>query len=328
MKNMKKNIAILAGGNSSESEISIKSASQIIKNIDTTKYNPYLVAIKELDWKVIVGEVRSDIDKNDFSFMLQNEKIKFDCIFIAIHGTPGEDGLLQAYFDLLKIPYTSCDSICSTITFDKWTCNNFLKNFDINIAKSWLCNSKTDIKELEKKINYPCFVKPSRGGSSFGVSKVKKAEELQNAINKAKEECESILIEEFIDGTEITCGIFKGKDKEIIFSITEIVSKNEFFDYEAKYITGKSEEITPARISKEMENICKETTSQIYDLLNCKGIVRVDYIISKKNALYFLEINTIPGMTEQSIIPKQAKEYGIELKELYSMMIEEAVLVG
>jgi D-alanine-D-alanine ligase len=324
---MKKNVAIIAGGDSSEYEISLGSARQISNILDRSKYNPYTILLKGTDWH-LADESRQPVtvDKNDFSLILNNKKISFDCSLIAIHGTPGEDGKLQAYFELLKIPYTTSGVHSSALTFNKFSCNTYLRGFEILTAKSLLLKKteKYDRKDITAKVGLPCFVKPNEGGSSYGISKVSKSDDLEPAINKAFAEDQQVLIEQFIKGTEITCGVLKTLNKEIILPLTEIVSKNEFFDYEAKYTPSKSEEITPARVSKDIEKKCKQLSSRIYDMLNCRGVARIDYILSG-NQLFFLEINTVPGMTEYSIVPKMVRTYGMSLTDFFTLIIEDAM---
>ncbi|MCX6257186.1 MAG: D-alanine--D-alanine ligase [Bacteroidia bacterium] len=321
---MKKNIAILAGGDSSEYDVSIGSARQIAGVLDRSKYVPYTILLKANDWHYADESGNKSIDKNDFSLVIKGKKIRFDFAIIAIHGTPGENGILQGYFDLLRIPYSTCNVHVSALTFNKFSCNTFLRGFEVLTAKSDLIRKKDkyDLKEITDDVGLPCFVKPNEGGSSCGVSKVSKYDDMENAVQKAFAEDDQILIEQYIKGTEITCGLIKTGNKEIIFPLTEIVSKNEFFDYEAKYNAEKSEEITPARVSKDIEKRCKQLSSKIYDLLGCRGVVRIDYILSG-NQLYFLEINTVPGMSENSIVPKMARAHGMSLTELFTLIIEE-----
>ncbi len=325
---MKKNIAILAGGDSSESVISLKSAEQIRLILDKTKYNTFTIYVKKNEW-IITSDKYCDtiINKDDFSFSWDNTKIKFDFALIAIHGTPGEDGKLQSYFEILRIPYSTSDSLISALTFNKYACKAYLDYAGIKSANSVLIrkNDKINTNKIISKLGLPCFVKPNSGGSSFGVSKVKTKDDLSPAIKKAFNEDNEIIIESFLKGTEVSCGIIKTKNKEIIFPITEIVSENEFFDYEAKYKKGKAKEITPARISKKAEEATKKLTSKIYDTLNCKGIVRIDYMINDETP-NFIEINTVPGMSAESIIPKQAKVYGISMTEIFTMIIEDLIL--
>ena len=249
--------------------------------------------------------------------------IRFDAAFIAIHGTPGENGLLQGYFDMLRIPYSSCGAFCSALTFNKHACKQYLKENNIVMADAILLrkDEKPDIEGIIERIKLPCFVKPNDSGSSFGVTKVKKREELLPAIEEAKKESSEVLIEAFMKGRELACGVVRTKNKKIILPLTEIISKNEFFDYEAKYTPGKSDEITPAEIDSETGEEIQRLGSLIYDLLACKGIVRVDFILVGKTP-YFLEINTVPGMTEESLIPKQVLAAGISFEDFYSMVIE------
>ena len=325
---MKKNIAVIAGGNSSEYYISLQSAETIAQAIDKEKYNVYTVQIRNKDW-----ELTSDrfcgipINKNDFSFNDNGQKIKFDCAYIAIHGTPGEDGKLQSYFDMIGLPYTSCNVLCSSLTFNKYFCNSYLKQRGIKAAKSVLIKKgeKINAGKILETTGLPCFVKPNEGGSSFGISKVKKEEDLLPAIEKAFEESPQVIIEQFVAGREITSGLVKIDGKEYIFPLTEIKSANEFFDYEAKYDAEETQEITPAPIDEKLAEKCKNLSSQIYDYLNCSGIVRIDYILHD-NEFNFLEINTVPGMSAASIVPKQIKEYGINMKDLLTDIIENAIL--
>jgi len=324
---MKKNIAIVAGGDSSEYVISLKSAEQIAKWIDKEKYNVYTILARGTEW-IIKSDSFCDliVNKDDFSFSLNNQKTTFDCALITIHGTPGEDGKMQGYFDTLHIPYTTSNVLASAITFNKVFSKNYLKPFNIPLA-NFITLKKGDIIDADKIIvvtGLPCFVKPNCGGSSFGVSKVKDKEKLFEAIEFAYKEDNEVIIEEFLPGTELTCGLLKTKEQTIIFPPTEIVSKTEFFDYEAKYTDGMCEEITPARISAELTQEIQQLSSQIYDILQLSGIVRIDYIYSK-NKLYFMEVNTAPGMSAASIVPKQAGAMGIEMKDLFTLVIEDSL---
>ena len=324
---MKKNIAVITGGDSSEYYISLQSAETIANGIDKEKFNVYMVLIKGNDW-----ELSSDfhcgipINKNDFSFNDNGQKVKFDCAYISIHGTPGEDGKLQSYFEMIGLPYVSCDVLCSSLTFNKYFCNTYLKQLGVSIPESVLVKKQNAIntKQIIKKTGLPCFVKPNEGGSSFGISKVKTESELIPAINKAFQESDQVIIEQFIDGREITAGLVKVQKKEYLFPLTEIKTANEFFDYKAKYDNKETQEITPAPIDNNLTAECKKLSSSIYDHLNCRGIVRIDYIIND-GKLYFLELNTIPGMTSVSLVPKQIKEYGINFTNLLSEIIEDAI---
>ena len=318
---MKKNIAILRGGNSSEIAISIKSADLVYKNIDTNYYVPFIVHIEGLDWFVWHNESKIELDKNDFSFQLKNKKIKFEGVFMAIHGTPGEDGILQGYFDLLNIPYNCSGAFESALTFNKAMCNALLKQFNIPSAKAVLLNKNEtyDLLKIEKEIGFPCFVKPNRAGSSFGISKVYKNTEFKQALKEAFIHDSQVMIESFVEGTEVSCGIIQKAETLIAFPLTEITTENDFFDYEAKY-NGKSEEITPARVSTLERDLVQTLSKKIYKLLNLKGMVRMDFILENQQA-YLIEVNTIPGLSEESIIPQQSKSYGMSLKELFSLTL-------
>jgi D-alanine-D-alanine ligase len=319
-----KTIAIVSGGDSSEFEVSVKSANEV-GNVLSSKYIVYLILIRGTNWYWEDQKGRfHNIDKNDFSLVADEYKIRFNAVFIAIHGTPGENGLLQGYFDMMSIPYTSCSAFCSALTFNKQACKLFLKEYNIPMADAILIRrgEKPNTKNIIKRVGLPCFVKPNDSGSSFGVTKVKKSEELISAIDTALKESNEVMIEAFMDGREVACGVVKTKNKTIVLPVTEIISKNEFFDYEAKYTPGKSIEVTPADLPAVVTNDIQRLSSLIYDLLGCKGIVRVDFIIIGQLP-YFLEINTVPGMTEESLVPKQAAAAGIPLEELYSMVLED-----
>ncbi|MDO9152101.1 MAG: D-alanine--D-alanine ligase [Paludibacter sp.] len=321
---MKKNIAIVAGGDSSEVDVSLKSAAGLYSFIDKDRYNLFVVTIVGKMWQVQWSEnEKIAIDKNDFSFTRKGEKIKFDFAYITIHGTPGENGILQGYFDLIRLPYSCCGVLAAALTFNKFTCNQYLKGFGVKVSDSLVIRKGQSIsnEEVSQKIGLPCFVKPNVGGSSFGVTKVKSIDQLQNAIAKAFAEGGEVLIETFMDGTEITCGMYKTKQKTVVFPVTEVVPKNEFFDFDAKY-KGESEEITPARISQSLTERVQKLTSAIYDILGCKGIVRVDYIITKGELINLLEVNTTPGMTTASFIPQQVAAAGLDIKDVMSEIIE------
>lgn len=321
---MKKNIAIIAGGNSSEVVVSLKSASGLYSFMDKERYNLFIVTIVGNRWQVeLPDEKKIEIDKNDFSFKSDAGKVNFDFAYITIHGTPGEDGILQGYFDLLGIPYSTCNVLTSAITFNKFTCNQYLKGFGVRVSESLIlrCGQTISEDEVAQKIGFPCFVKPNVGGSSFGVTKVKTREQVQPAINKAFSEGHEVMIEAFMQGTEITCGMYRVKGKTVVFPITEVVSQNEFFDFDAKY-KGQVEEITPARISAELTQRVQRLTASIYEILNCKGIVRIDYIISEGDVINLLEVNTTPGMTETSFIPQQIRAAGLDIKKVLTEIIE------
>ncbi len=326
---MKKNIALIAGGYSGEVPISLSSSVMIEKVLDKNKYNVYKIIIDKLNWYYTDGAgKRFEINKTDFSLCLDQTKILFDCAFIIIHGTPGEDGKLQGYFEMLEIPYTTCDSITSALTFNKAFCNAVVKGFNVvNISNSIHIFKNSDISddEILQKISLPCFVKPNAGGSSVGMSKVSSKEELRSAIDKAFLEDEQVLIEEYVKGRELTCGMIRTKGEELIFPVTEIISKKDFFDFEAKY-KGMSDEITPALISEDLKNRIQNTSHVLYQRLNCKGIVRFDYIYNEDaEKLYFLEVNTVPGQSEKSIVPQQAAAMGISTSQLYDLLIESVI---
>ena len=318
-----KNIAIIAGGNSSEHEVSMKSGKNIYNEIDETRYNKYLVVLKERDWHVEIGEEKFPVDKNDFSFTRNGEKILFDFAYITIHGVPGENGLLQGYLDMMGVPYGCCNVLASALTFDKHTCNTYLKSYGVNVADSVMLirGMAYDVNEIINEVGLPCFVKPNAEGSSFGVTKVKEATQLEDALKKAFALCREVLIETFIDGTELTCGVVKAGDMDITMPIAEVVPKNEFFDFEAKYDPTKSDEIIPARISPELTNRIKTLSSMIYDILRCEGIIRVDYIV-REDEIFMLEVNTTPGMTSNSFVPKMVRAMGGTLREVLTKIID------
>jgi len=320
---MKLKIAVLSGGNSSEAEVSIKSGRQVVNWIDKEKFEVYPIIIMGTRW-TLDDEDGPVINKTDFSVIKNGEKIKFDFAYIIVHGTPGENGLMSGYFELLGIPHSTCNTLVSSLTFDKYFCKLALREINMLMAKAILIkkNQKITPEEIVKAVGLPCFIKPNAGGSSCGTSKVKTKEEIPAALELAFKEDNEIIIEEFIKGTEVSCGVIKTKKKTFIFPVTEIVPKNEFFDYEAKYTPGMSEEITPARIPEHVAKECQRLSLAVYEFLGCKGIVRVDYII-RDEKLYFLEINTIPGMSEASIIPRQVKAYGIGMTELLTTAIED-----
>ena len=320
----KRTIAIVAGGDSSELPVSLRSAQGIYSFIDKERYNLYIVEMQGYRWEVVLpnGE-KTPIDRNDFSFTENGEKKVFDFAYITIHGTPGENGLLQGYFDLIGIPYSSCNVLVSAMTFNKFTCNQYLKGFGIRVSESMILRKGFEIldEEVINKVGLPCFIKPNAGGSSFGVTKVKTKEQIQPAIEKAFGESDEVMIEAYMQGTEITCGCYKTKDKEVVFPITEVVTSNEFFDYDAKY-NGQVDEITPARIPEETAERVRLLTSAIYDILGCDGIIRIDYIITEGEKVNMHEINTTPGMTATSFIPQQVRAAGLDIKDVMTDIIE------
>ncbi len=323
---MKKNIAIIMGGYSSEVDISLMSGKVVYQNISKDIYNTYNIHILKKKW-VLVDDYDNEypINKHDFSAEINGEKINFDCAFNAIHGTPGEDGIILAYFDLIGLKHTSAPFYQMALTFNKRDCLSVVKQYGIKTATSYLLNEGDQIntKKIISKVGLPCFVKPNKAGSSFGVSKVKKAEEMIPAIEKAFKEDSEILIESFLDGPEINVSILEFEGKLKVLPMTEIVSENEFFDYEAKYL-GKSEEITPARISDENHQKLEKVATQVYQILNMSGFTRAEYILMN-NEFYFLEINSVPGLTAASLIPQQAAAAGINLPTLFHNAIEMAL---
>ena len=320
-----KRIAIVAGGDSSECEVSLRSADGIMSFIPDD-YEKYIVTIIDRKWEVhLPDDRRAPIDKNDFSFVADGKKFTFDFAYITIHGTPGENGILQGYFDLIGMPFSCCDVLASALTFNKYVCNCFLKNFDINVAESVLLrtNQVVDNESVVRKLGLPLFVKPAAGGSSFCTTKVKSKDMLQQAVEEAFAEADEVIVESFVDGTEVTCGMYKTKGKTVILPLTEVVSKNEFFDYNAKY-NNQSDEITPARISDKLTEAIKQTTAQIYELIAAKGIIRADYIIEPSGRIVLLEVNTTPGMTPQSFLPQQIRAAGMDIAEVMRDIIEDS----
>jgi D-alanine-D-alanine ligase len=326
---MKKNIALLAGGYSGEFVISIKTAHTIEQNLDKALYNVYKIIITRQEWYCEWEGVKIHVDKNDFSLTIEGSKIVFDCAFIAIHGTPGEDGRMQGYLDMLDIPYTSCNAIVSALTFNKSYCNKVVKAFNIvNIANSvhLIAGESYSVGVILDELKMPVFVKPNESGSSLGVSKVTKVEQLLPAINKAFKEDSQVLIEEFIEGRELTIGVYKVNGVVVALPATEIISKNEFFDYEAKYTPGVTNEVTPALIDNNTRVTLENKATYIYRHLNCRGVVRMDFILENKTGkLFFLEVNTMPGQSEQSIVPQQVRVSGRDLKEFYGALLEDAL---
>ena len=321
---MKKNIAIVAGGDSSEVVVSLKSAAGLYSFMDKERYNLFIVTIVGQTWQVEWSDTEKiAIDKNDFSFTRNGVKTNFDFAYITIHGTPGENGILQGYFDLIGLPYSCCGVLAAAITFNKFTCNQYLKGFGVKVSESLVLRAGQTVsdEEVAQKIGFPCFVKPNVGGSSFGVTKVKSIEQVQPAIALAFAEGAEVLVEAFMAGTEITCGVYKTKTKSHVLPITEVVSENEFFDFDAKY-KGQVQEITPARISDALTERVHKLTSAIYDILGCKGIVRIDYIISEGDVINLLEVNTTPGMTATSFIPQQIAAAGMDIKDVMTEIIE------
>lgn len=330
METQKRNIAIVCGGDSSEHDVSMRSAQGLYSFFDKERYNIYVVDVKGQDWHVdLQNGDTAKIDKNDFSFKMDGKTVTFDYAYITIHGTPGENGLMQGYFELLHIPYSTSGVLVEAMTFDKYVLNNYLRGFGVNVAESVLLRrgeeEKYSDEEIEKRIGMPCFVKPAADGSSFGVSKVKNADQLAPALRVAFMESDEVMVESFMKGTEISIGCYKTRDKAVVFPATEVVTSNEFFDYDAKY-NGQVQEITPARLSLETTKRVEEETSRIYDILHCNGIIRIDYIISKdadgNDKINMLEINTTPGMTATSFIPQQVRAAGLDIKDVLTDIVE------
>jgi D-alanine--D-alanine ligase len=325
---MKKNIALLAGGYSGEYVISIQTAETIEKNLDAELYNIYkIVVTREGWWHNAADGTKVEVDKNDFSLTIGGQKVTFDAAFIAIHGTPGEDGRIQGYFDMINMPYNTCNAIVSALTFNKSYCNKVVKALNVvNIANSvhLIKGEPYSVGNILEQLTLPMFVKPNESGSSLGVSKVKSVEELLPAIEKAFKEDNQVLIEEFIEGREVTIGVYRVNGYLRTLPPTEIVSKNEFFDYEAKYTPGVTSEITPAPIPDVVREQLETRASYIYRHLNCRGVVRMDFILQKgTEKLFFLEVNTMPGQSENSIVPQQVRAAGLSLKDFYGDLIED-----
>ncbi len=323
---MKRNIAILAGGDSSEREVSHKSAATIFKYMDRNRYNPCIVDVHGKEWIAQPEEGGTyPIDKNDFSYTKEGQKTLFDYAYIIIHGTPGENGILEGYLTLMKIPFSTCSVLASALTFDKYKLNRYLESLGINVARAMVLRKGDTItpEQVEKGVGLPCFIKPSAGGSSFGTTKVSAREQVENAILDAFRENDEIIIESFLDGTEVTCGCFKTSARSVTLPVTEVVPKTEFFDYDAKY-NGLVTEITPARISDTLRDRIQEMTSRIYDLVGCSGIIRNDYIITAGEKINLLEVNTTPGMTPTSFIPQQLKAAGLDLTDVLTEIIEDS----
>ncbi len=320
---MKKNIAVITGGQASELGISLKSAGVVCNHLNKNKYNVFKVVIEGNKWLVERNNpVNIYIDKNDFSFTIEGHKITFDAVFMALHGTPAEDGKLQGYFDMLNIPYNACGVLQAALTFDKLRCKEYLEPLGVRTPKAELLY-KNGSRTLRNQFSYPVFVKPNKNGSSYGASKVNSADGLQAAIDNAFEFDNEILVEEFIAGTEVTCGVITVDGKIVALPLTEIRTKSEFFDYKAKY-EGNSQEVTPAEIDEALAQKIRQTSEFIYNKLDFKGMCRVDYII-KDGQHYMLEVNSIPGLSEESIVPQQARAMGISLERLFEISIEECL---
>ena len=320
-----RNIAVLAGGYTSERHISINSGNQIFDSLDKTLYNCFFIEVNS-DGMFCVYEGKNYlVNMNDFSFMLKNKKIEFDYAYITLHGSPGEDGKIQGWLELLNIPYSACNVFSSSVSFNKNACKKMLEDTGVYLAQSVaLVNGDNfSVDEVIEKTGLPCFVKPNTAGSSYGVTKVYDKNKLIDAVNLAALEDNVIIVEEFIEGTEVSCGVLKTSDTELVFPVTEIVTINDYFDTQAKYDPSLTQEITPARIPDTETMQVQKFSSMIYDLLNCKGIVRIDYII-RQGKPYFLELNSIPGMSAESIVPKQIRTIGKTLTDILTLIIENS----
>lgn len=323
---MKRTIAIVCGGDSSEHDVSMRSGAGLYSFFDKERYDIYLVETRGMDWQVhLNGGSRTPIIYKDFSFVENGKSKKFDYAYITIHGAPGENGIMQGYFEMVHVPYSTSNVLVEALTFDKFALNQYLRSFGVSVADSILIRKgeENDVNpaDVEQRLGMPVFVKPSTDGSSFGVTKVKKVADLKPALDVAFAESDEVMVEGFLAGTEITCGCYRTKQKMVVFPITEVVTENEFFDYDAKY-NGQVEEITPARIPEEIADRVRKITSMIYDILHCNGIIRIDYIISPEGKINMLEINTTPGMTVTSFIPQQIKAAGLDIKDVLSDIVE------
>lgn len=334
MKNLKRTIAIVCGGDSSEYEVSLRSAQGLYSFFDKERYNVYIVVVRSLDWHVNLPDgTTARIDRNDFSFMENGKLVQFDYAYITIHGTPGENGIMQGYFELVHVPYSTSSVLVEALTFNKFVLNQYLRGYGVRVADSLLIRKGYEEivsdDEIEERIGMPCFVKPAADGSSFGVSKVKNKDQLAPAIRKAMLESEDVMVERYMEGTEISIGCYKTHDKTVVLPATEVVTQREFFDYDAKY-NGQVQEITPARLSEETTKRVNEITSQIYDILHSNGIIRIDYIISRGKGsdgqevdkVNMIEINTTPGMTATSFIPQQVKAAGLNMTDVLTDIVE------
>ena len=326
---MKKTIAIVCGGDSSEHDVSMRSAEGIASFIDPTHYIIYKVEIHAGKWEALLSDgSRCKVNRDDFSFEAEGQTVRPDFCYITIHGAPGENGELQGYLDLIGMPYSTCGVLVEAMTYDKFVLNNYMRGMGVSVADSLLVkqgrSDEVSDDDIISRIGLPCFVQPSRGGSSFGTTKVKTREALRPAIELALKEGEDAMVEAFMDGMELTCGCYKTREKSVVFPITEVVSKNEFFDYDAKY-NNESDEITPARISQHLAERVSKLTSMIYDILDCHGIIRIDYIITKGEKINLLEINTTPGMTSTSFIPQQVRAAGLDIKDVMTDIIEDGI---
>lgn len=317
-----KNIAVITGGYSGEDDISRQSAAMVMNNIDRTLYHPYLIDISKLGWFCNDGETTISVDKNDFSIEVDGDKVHFEAAFLALHGTPGENGVLQGYFDMVGIPYTTGSAFNMAITFNKFAAVQLLRSAGIAVENSFLIRKgqSWNNNKIGEELGFPCFVKPNFGGSSIGISKVNAVSELDVAIAKALNESEEVIIESFMSGREFTCGVLQNKEDIRALAVTEIVSENEFFDYDSKYDTNLVDEITPAPISQDLYITCQNLAIETFIAMGCKGLARVDFILTE-SGFKVIEINTVPGMTDVSLIPQMAEVSGISNKELISTLL-------
>ncbi|MBS5528321.1 MAG: D-alanine--D-alanine ligase [Prevotella sp.] len=336
MKNLKRTIAIVCGGDSSEHGVSLRSAQGLYSFFDKERYNVYIVEMTGHDWHVNLNDgTTAKIDRNDFSFIENGRLVQFDYAYITIHGTPGENGILQGYFELIHLPYSTSDVLVEAMTFNKFVLNQYLRGYGVSVADSLLIRKGYEEivsdDEIEERIGMPCFVKPAADGSSFGVSKVKNKDQLAPAIRKAMLESEDVMVESYMDGTEISVGCYRTADRIVVLPATEVVTSNEFFDYDAKY-NGQVKEITPARLSEDTTRRVNEITKSIYEILHCNGIIRIDYIITRGKGsdgeivdkVNMMEINTTPGMTATSFIPQQVKAAGLDMSEVLTDIVENS----
>ncbi len=324
-----KTIAIICGGDSAEHDVSMRSAAGIESFLDAALYKIYKVEIHAGEWSALLPDgTRSTVDRNDFSFADGKVTVHPDFAYITIHGAPGENGILQGYFDLIGMPYSTCSVLVEAMTYDKFVLNNYLRAFGVSVADSLLIKQgkshEVSDQDIVERIGLPCFVKPASGGSSFGTTKVKTIEALRPAIDVALKEGEDVMVEAFMKGTEVTCGCYKTKEKSVVLPVTEVVPQNEFFDYDAKY-NGQVSEITPARISEKLTQRIQTLTATLYDILGCHGIIRIDYIITEGEKINLLEINTTPGMTATSFIPQQVAAAGLKMSDVLRDIIEDTL---
>ncbi len=321
---MKKRIALVYGGYQSEAEVSARSKDGLMAMMDHDRYDIIPVKITKTEWVAEPDGESLPINREDFSFTRNGQKVTFDMAYITIHGVPGENGLMPAYFEMIGLRHSTCPALTGAMTFDKFVCNSYLRSFGIPVADSVRVRrgQSVDTAAIVARLGLPMFVKPSAAGSSFGVTKVKAEEQILPAIEAAQKESDDVIIEAFMDGTELTCGLYKTTDRTVIFPLTEVRTSNEFFDTDAKYTPGKTQEITPAEVSKEVEQKVKETASEVYDLMTMKGIVRIDFIVKKDGTPFVLEVNTTPGQTATSFIPQQIRAAGMKEKDVFSEVMD------